>query len=311
MRAVAMFPTEKKIRLVDRPRPRLEGDDQARIRMLEVGVCGTDRGSRASSTGCRPPASRIWSWATSRSPRSSRSAAPSRTSNLAIWWSRRCGAPAANPSADLAPPQPARLLPHRCLHRARYHAPTWLHDGRGGRSGEQHAPRASVDCRHRGPHRAAHHCRKGAHRARVRSGPDALGQPGQGGEAGDERGGPRRGASRPARCAGAPGAGLRHLDLLARERQQPARRLGGQESGPATSSRGSFRSATSASRWGTSISSTRRPARRLWPSPRSRRSARTASSSSPAFRATRPPSRSTPSRSCAIWCSRISSSTGR
>ena len=42
MRAIAMFPTEKKIRLVDRPAPRLEGDDQARVRMLEVGVCGTD-----------------------------------------------------------------------------------------------------------------------------------------------------------------------------------------------------------------------------------------------------------------------------
>ena len=42
MRAIAMFPTEKKIRLVDRPSPQLEGDDQARVRMLEVGVCGTD-----------------------------------------------------------------------------------------------------------------------------------------------------------------------------------------------------------------------------------------------------------------------------
>ena len=42
MRAIAMFPTEKKIRLVDRPSPQLEGDAQARVRILEVGVCGTD-----------------------------------------------------------------------------------------------------------------------------------------------------------------------------------------------------------------------------------------------------------------------------
>ena len=42
MRAIAMFPTEKKIRLVDRPSPQLEGDQQARVRILEVGVCGTD-----------------------------------------------------------------------------------------------------------------------------------------------------------------------------------------------------------------------------------------------------------------------------
>ncbi len=42
MRAVAMFPTEKKIRVVERQSPVLEGDDQVRLRMLEVGVCGTD-----------------------------------------------------------------------------------------------------------------------------------------------------------------------------------------------------------------------------------------------------------------------------
>ena len=42
MRAVAMFPAEKKIRVVERPAPTLEGDDQVRLRMLQVGVCGTD-----------------------------------------------------------------------------------------------------------------------------------------------------------------------------------------------------------------------------------------------------------------------------
>lgn len=42
MRAVAMFPKEKKVRVVDRPAVTLQGDDQVRLRMLEVGVCGTD-----------------------------------------------------------------------------------------------------------------------------------------------------------------------------------------------------------------------------------------------------------------------------
>jgi threonine dehydrogenase-like Zn-dependent dehydrogenase len=42
MRAVAMFPAEKKIRVVERPAPTLQGDDQVRLRMLQVGVCGTD-----------------------------------------------------------------------------------------------------------------------------------------------------------------------------------------------------------------------------------------------------------------------------
>ena len=42
MRAVAMFPAEKKIRLVERPAPVVKSADQVRLRMLEVGVCGTD-----------------------------------------------------------------------------------------------------------------------------------------------------------------------------------------------------------------------------------------------------------------------------
>jgi threonine dehydrogenase-like Zn-dependent dehydrogenase len=37
-----MFPAEKKIRVVERPAPAIEADDQVRLRMLEVGVCGTD-----------------------------------------------------------------------------------------------------------------------------------------------------------------------------------------------------------------------------------------------------------------------------
>jgi glucose 1-dehydrogenase len=42
MRAIAMFPAEKKIRLVDRPTPALGGPDEVRLRMLDIGVCGTD-----------------------------------------------------------------------------------------------------------------------------------------------------------------------------------------------------------------------------------------------------------------------------
>jgi hypothetical protein len=37
-----MFPKEKVIRVVDRPAPTIERDRQVRLRMLEVGVCGTD-----------------------------------------------------------------------------------------------------------------------------------------------------------------------------------------------------------------------------------------------------------------------------
>ena len=205
------------------------------------------------------------------------------------------GAPSLRqPRLSPLSPQPSGLLRHRRLHRARHHAPARLHDRRGGRSADNMhvVPREIADIA------VLTEPLTIAEKALIEldsvAGPHALGQPGQGGEAGDERGGARRGAGRPPRRAGAAGAGLRHLDLLPRERQQPARRLGREDGRPATSSPGKLPSATSAS------SRERRshlrgdrlggPGLRRPP-----RSGRTASSSSPAFPATRRRSASTPS----------------
>jgi glucose 1-dehydrogenase len=43
MKAVAVFPRQKKLELVNHPEPGILAADQARIRILEVGICGTDR----------------------------------------------------------------------------------------------------------------------------------------------------------------------------------------------------------------------------------------------------------------------------
>jgi threonine dehydrogenase-like Zn-dependent dehydrogenase len=43
MRAVAIFPSEKRIGLIDEPEPRLIRETDVKLKMLEVGVCGTDR----------------------------------------------------------------------------------------------------------------------------------------------------------------------------------------------------------------------------------------------------------------------------
>jgi threonine dehydrogenase-like Zn-dependent dehydrogenase len=50
-----MFPGEKKIRVIDRQPPKLQGDDQVRLRMLEVGVCGTDHDIAHFTYGSPPP----------------------------------------------------------------------------------------------------------------------------------------------------------------------------------------------------------------------------------------------------------------
>lgn len=43
MRAVAVFPAERVVRVIDHPAPRIERDTEALLHVLEVGVCGTDR----------------------------------------------------------------------------------------------------------------------------------------------------------------------------------------------------------------------------------------------------------------------------
>jgi threonine dehydrogenase-like Zn-dependent dehydrogenase len=55
VRAAGVFPSKRELRLVDHPEPRLSAPDQALVRMLEVGVCGTDREICSFAFG-EPPA---------------------------------------------------------------------------------------------------------------------------------------------------------------------------------------------------------------------------------------------------------------
>jgi threonine dehydrogenase-like Zn-dependent dehydrogenase len=57
VKAIAVFPKSREVRLLDVPEPRLETPTQARIRMLDVGVCGTDREICAFEYGTPPPGS--------------------------------------------------------------------------------------------------------------------------------------------------------------------------------------------------------------------------------------------------------------
>ncbi len=43
MRAVAVFPAERQVRVIDHPEPHLTSPTQAKMRVLDVGLCGTDR----------------------------------------------------------------------------------------------------------------------------------------------------------------------------------------------------------------------------------------------------------------------------
>ncbi len=43
MHAVAVFPGSRRVDLIDVPEPQIASDDQVKVRMLDVGICGTDR----------------------------------------------------------------------------------------------------------------------------------------------------------------------------------------------------------------------------------------------------------------------------
>lgn len=55
MKAVAIFPKERNVRLIDIPEPGLPGKEQVKLRMLQAGVCGTDREIGSFQYGTPPP----------------------------------------------------------------------------------------------------------------------------------------------------------------------------------------------------------------------------------------------------------------
>ena len=55
MKGVAIFPAAKKVGLVDEPPPRVTAPTDVRVRILEVGICGTDKELCAFKYGTPPP----------------------------------------------------------------------------------------------------------------------------------------------------------------------------------------------------------------------------------------------------------------
>jgi glucose 1-dehydrogenase len=54
MKAVAVFPAKRELHLVDHPEPSRESPTQAKVRMLDVGICGTDKEIASFQYGTPP-----------------------------------------------------------------------------------------------------------------------------------------------------------------------------------------------------------------------------------------------------------------
>lgn len=54
MRAVAIFPQQKQVKLIEHPEPQISAPEQVKVRVLDVGICGTDRHICSSGFGELP-----------------------------------------------------------------------------------------------------------------------------------------------------------------------------------------------------------------------------------------------------------------
>jgi threonine dehydrogenase-like Zn-dependent dehydrogenase len=57
MRAIAMFPRQRELRIIEVPAPTMVGERDVTVRIREVGICGTDREILALQHGAPPPGS--------------------------------------------------------------------------------------------------------------------------------------------------------------------------------------------------------------------------------------------------------------
>ena len=55
MKAVAVFPGPREVKAIQQNEPGFTAPDQVRLRMLEVGICGTDREISSFEYGTPPP----------------------------------------------------------------------------------------------------------------------------------------------------------------------------------------------------------------------------------------------------------------
>src|SRR5579863_5703006 len=55
MKAIGVFPGPREVKIVDHPEPKISAADEAKIRILEVGVCGTDKEICSFHYGTPPP----------------------------------------------------------------------------------------------------------------------------------------------------------------------------------------------------------------------------------------------------------------
>ena len=60
MKAIAVFPGSHEVKIIEQEVPRLSQPDQVLLRLLDVGICGTDKEICTLSTAPRRPGMITW-----------------------------------------------------------------------------------------------------------------------------------------------------------------------------------------------------------------------------------------------------------
>ena len=60
MKSVAVFPGPQEVKIIEREYPRLAQPDQVTLRMLDIGICGTDKEICSFEYGTPPPGMTTW-----------------------------------------------------------------------------------------------------------------------------------------------------------------------------------------------------------------------------------------------------------
>ncbi len=57
MKAVAVFPKTRQVKLIDHPEPSISSPTEVKLRMIDIGICGTDKEIVTFQYGTPPPGS--------------------------------------------------------------------------------------------------------------------------------------------------------------------------------------------------------------------------------------------------------------
>ena len=128
MKAVAVFPSSKQVKVIDHPEPSISSPTDVKLRMIDVGVCGTDKEIVSFQYGT-PPEGSEYLVIGHESLGEVIEIGPGREDAEEGGFGGHDGSAAVRSSGMRGVPGGAAgFLLHRRLHGTRHQGPAWVYD---------------------------------------------------------------------------------------------------------------------------------------------------------------------------------------